>query len=97
MDEVAVLIAEDLNLYMSSCLDELLDVYSRITERELSLLLSSGQRREKGGAIVNYAHPAAAATSRCLDDYRVPDGGRDPRGLFFVLDHALESGCYWNT
>src|SRR5258706_15015373 len=97
VNQIAVLIAEDLNLYMSSCLDVLFDVYRRIAERELSLLLCSRQRREKGGAVVNYAHPAAAATSRCLDDYRVTDGGRDSRGLFFVLDHALESGRYWNT
>ena len=73
MDEIAVLIAEDLNLDVTSGLYILFDVDRWIAEGELRLLLSSRQRGKQLLAVADYAHSAAAATRGCLDDHRIPD------------------------
>src|SRR5438093_9528301 len=97
MNNVTMLITQYLNLDMSCRFEILFNVYRRIAERELRLLLSSGQRSEQFVAIANDAHPAAAAASRSFDDNRVTNRGSDPKRFLFIVDHAVEARREWNA
>src|SRR5436190_18975859 len=91
MNDVAMLVTQNLNLYVASCLNVLFDVDRRVGECHLRLLLSSRKRGKQFVLIVNDAHSSAAASSRCFDDHRISDAGRDARGLLFIFDYSIEA------
>src|SRR5262245_52411301 len=65
-----------------------------IAESELRVLLACRKRRNQFLAVALNAHSSSTAAGRCLDYDRLTYFNSDPRGLIFILDHAVESRGY---
>jgi hypothetical protein len=90
MDDVAVPVAEHLDLDVARILDELLDEHPVVAEARLGL--RAGQCEALLGLLraVGDAHALAAAAGRGLDHHGIADLGGDPHRLPGVGDFAQE-------
>ena len=90
--DVAVVVAEDLELDVARRLDVLLDVDVADAERRLGLALRGLERVRQLRRRSHDAHAAAAAAGRRLDDDRVADLLGDLERLLLALDRAVAAG-----
>src|SRR6266851_8752601 len=97
VNDVAVMIPEDLNLYVACRLKIFFNVDCGIGEGQLCLLLSSGKSGKQVVVIANYSHATASASSRCFDNHRISDAGGDASRLHFIFDHSIKPGGNGNT
>src|ERR1044071_7108702 len=86
MHDVAVMVADDLELDVARVLEVLLDVDIAVAERSFGFALRRAPQFRQVGRRADDAHATTAATGDRLDDHRVPDLLGDLRGLLFVLD-----------
>ena len=92
MDDVAVLVAEHLNLDMARLLDIFLDEHAVVAEARLGLRLRRVEAFLHLFAAIGDAHALAAAAGRRLDHHRIADLVGDLGRLLGVLDHAEMAG-----
>src|SRR5581483_3410390 len=92
VDDVAVLVAQHLDLDVARVLDELLDEDAVVAEARLGL--RAGEREALLGLLrrVGDAHALAAAAGRGLDHHRIADLRRDPERLLGIGDLAEVAG-----
>src|SRR5262245_46974609 len=88
VDDVAMPVAEHLDLDMAWIDDELLDEHAVVAERRFRLRAGAGETFGHLGLGARDAHALAAAAGRCLDHHRIADLLGDPHRLLVVLDHA---------
>ena len=84
-DDVAVMVAHHLELDMPRQLEEFLHVDGVVGESGQRLCLGDVDGAREGRLAVHYAHAAATAATRGLDDHRVADGAADPEALVDVV------------
>ena len=93
MDDVAVLVAEHLDLDMARLLDIFLDEHAVVAEARLGLGLSTSRSPPRTSLRApGDAHALAAAAGRRLDHHRIADLVGDLGRLLGVLDHAEMAG-----
>ena len=92
IDDIAVLVAENLDFDVARIGDELLDEHAVVAEARLRLGASARKSFLDLGAAVGDAHTLAAAARRRLDHHRIADLVGDLFGLLVVLDHAEKAG-----
>ena len=90
--DVAVMIAEDLELDVARRLEVLLDVDVADAERRFRLALRRLERVRQVGRLLDDAHAAAAAAGDRLDDDRIADLLRDLGRALFALDRTVAAG-----
>ena len=73
MDDVAVLVAQHLNLDVARLLDIFLDEHAVVAEARLGLGLRRGEALADLSSAVGDAHALAAAAGRGLDHDRIAD------------------------
>jgi hypothetical protein len=84
-----LIVDRDLHLDMVRGAQVLLQIDGSVAERRLCLLHAEGEVPAQFGGVLRDAHPAAATTSRCLQDDRVPDLLRRRQRRRLIGDHAL--------
>src|SRR5512144_1912176 len=89
VDDVAVAVAEDLDLDVARLVDKFLDVDAGIAEGRLRLVARHLVRGVKFRGVTDDAHPFAAAAGGGLDHDRKTDLGGDRQSLFGILDDPL--------
>ena len=92
VEDVAVLIAEDLDLDVARVEDELLDEHAVIAERVQPLALGRFKALAHVLLGIGQPHPLAAAASRGLHHHRIADLVRNPHRVLGILDLADEAG-----
>jgi hypothetical protein len=88
IDDVAVLVAEHLNLDVARIDDEFLDEHAVVAERGLRLRLGAREAFRHLGLRIGDAHALAAAAGRGLDHHRIADLVGDLHRVLLVVDHA---------
>ncbi len=88
IDDVAVLVAEQLDLDMARVGDELLDEHAVVAERALRLRRGAREALRDLLAGMGDAHALAAATGGRLDHHGIADPVGDAHGLLAVGDDA---------
>jgi hypothetical protein len=76
VDDVAVLVAEDLDLHVPGSADQPFEDDPVVTERSRGLPPGGGERVGERGQVGDRAHPLAAAARDGLDEQREPDVAR---------------------
>src|SRR5690606_6782500 len=94
VDDVAVMVAENLDLDVTRILDVLLDVDVAVAERGLGVALRRLERLGEIRSRADDAHAAPAAARHGLDDDRIAELLRDLQRLLFALDRAVAAGQY---
>ena len=89
VDDVAVMIAEHLELDVARVLDVLLDVDVADAERRFGLALRGLERLRQLAWRADDAHAAAAAAGDRLDDHRVAELLGDLLRLVLAVDRAV--------
>src|SRR5262245_18811042 len=97
MQDVAVLIAENLYLYVASNLDIFFNIDGRIVEGRLRFLLRCGKSWQEFREAANDTHTAPAAACRGLDDDRIADFFGYLYRFIFVFDDAIKARCDWHA
>ena len=92
MNDVAVLVAEHLDLDMPRLLDIFLDEHAVVAEARLGLRLRRDEAFLHLLAAIGDAHALAAAAGAGLDHHRIADLVGDLDRLLGVLDHAEMTG-----
>ena len=97
MDDVALVVAEDLEFDVMRVLDEFLDVNPRIAKR----LFRFGARRviafDQRNVVVRHAHAASAAAGDGFDHDRIADALGDGQGILLVLHDTVGAGGVGDT
>ena len=88
VEDVAVLVAEHLDLDVARVLDELLDEHAIVAEARLGLRAGEPETLLGLLGVVGDAHALAAAAGRGLDHDGIADLGGDLHGLLGVADLA---------
>src|SRR5690606_3981526 len=85
--DVAVRIAEDLDLDVARRFDVLLEQQRVVAERRLRLATRTLERLRELARAAHDAHALAATAGRCLDEQRKPDRARviDERSLIVAV------------
>src|SRR5579863_3817599 len=92
IDDIAVLVAENLDFDVARIGDELLDEHAVVAEARFRLGAGARKSFLEFGAAVGDAHTLAAAARRRLDHHRIADLVGDLFRLLVVLDHAEKAG-----
>jgi hypothetical protein len=92
VNDVAVMIAEDLDLDVARVLDVLLEIDVADAERGFRLALRGLERLAQLRRLADDAHAAAAAAGDGLDDDRVAELLGDLQALLFTFDRAVAAG-----
>src|SRR5207253_2627174 len=92
MDDVAVLVAEHLDLDVAGIDDEFLDEHPLVAERGFRLRAGAGEAFGHFLLAPGDAHAFAAAAGGSLDHHRIADLLGDLHRVPLVLDHAEEAG-----
>ncbi len=92
VDDVALAVAENLELDVARVLDEFLDVNPAVGKRLFSLAAGGVVALDQRDVVVGGAHSAAAAAGHGLDHHRVADFLGGLERLLFGLDDVLRSG-----
>ena len=92
IDDVAVLIAQDLDFDVARIGDELLDEHAVVAEARFRLRARTGKAFRQLAAAVGDAHALAAAAGRRLDHDRIADLVGNLFGLLVVFDHTEMAG-----
>ena len=97
MHHFAVLVAQDLHLYMARFLDELLQVHGIVAEGRSRFGASIAERRGQMVGRRHHAHSLAAATGGRLEHHRIADLlGESERGLG-IGQRIATAGNHWNA
>src|SRR6185369_16495631 len=97
MNDVAVLITENLNLYVSRSFNVLFYVNRGISERLLSFMLGGWEGGNEFLPIPDDSHSAATAARGGFDYYRITNRRGYLRAFVLILDHAVETRGYGYT
>ena len=97
VDDVALGIAQDLELDVARVLDEFLDVNPAVAERLLRLAAGGVVALDEGDIAVRGAHALAAAAGHGLDHDRVADLLGDLQCLLLGVDDVLGAGGDWHA
>lgn len=89
MDQVAFIVAQNLEFDVMRIFDELFDVNRRIAKRFLGLAASGMVTLDKGDIVMRHPHPASAAARDGFDDNRITDTFGDLERFLFVFDEAI--------
>ena len=92
VDDVALVVAQDLELDVVRVLDELLDVDPGVAEGLLRLAARGVIAFDQRNVVVGHAHPAPAAAGDGLDHDRVADPLGHRQRVLLVLHHAVRAG-----
>src|SRR5262249_38265234 len=92
MNDVAVAVAEDLDLDWPGIFDELLDEHAVVAEARARLAAGGAQAVTHLLIVARDAHALAAAAGRGLDHHGIADGARDLHSLAVVLNDAEMAG-----
>ena len=92
VDNVALGVAEDLELDVVRVLDEFLDVNPAVAERFFGLAAGGVVALNQRDVVVGRAHPASATAGHGLDHHGVADFLGDLERLLLGLDDVLEPG-----
>src|SRR5450631_2473452 len=92
IDDVAVLVAQHLDLDVARIGDEFLDEHAVVAERGLRLRLRARETFRHLGFGIGDAHALAAAAGGSLDHDRVADLVGDFHRLGVIVDHAKMAG-----
>ena len=92
VDDVAMFVAEHLDLDVVRLVDELLDEDAIIAKRRDRFGASAVETLFRFGSVERDAQPLAAAAGRRLDHHRVADRLSDLHGLLRVVDQAHMTG-----
>jgi hypothetical protein len=92
IDDVAVLVAEQLDLDMARALDELLDEHAVVAEAAQPLALGRLEAFAHVAFGPGQPHPLAAAAGRGLHHHRIADLAGDPHRIVGAGDVAEEAG-----
>jgi hypothetical protein len=92
IDDVAVLVAEQLDLDMARALDELLDEHAVVAEAGQPLALGRLEAFAHVAFGPGQPHPLAAAAGRGLHHHRIADLAGDPHRIVGRGDVAEEAG-----
>src|SRR5205807_8151120 len=92
VDDVAVAVAEQLDLDVARPVDVALQVDAAVLEGALGLAAGGLEARLERRLVAGHAHAAAAAAGRRLDEHREADGPRERERLSLILDEALAAG-----
>src|SRR5215211_4384194 len=92
MDDLAMLVAEHLNLDVARIGNEFFDEHTVVAERRFCLRARARVTLRHFCGRMRDTHPLAAAARRSLDHHREADLGGDPQRLAFVLDHTQMPG-----
>jgi hypothetical protein len=92
VDDVALVVAENLNFDVVRVLDEFLDVNAGIAEGLFRLGAGGVIAFDEGNVVVGDAHAASAAAGDGLDHDRIADALGDDQGVLLVFDDAFRTG-----
>ena len=92
MHDVAVLVAEDLELHVARPIEVLLDVDPALAERLLRLGARLVERAAQRDPVARHAHAAPAAAGGRLDEHGITDLVGHPHRLLLVLDQPVGTG-----
>jgi hypothetical protein len=90
--DVAVRVAQHLDLDVARALDELLDEDAVVAEARLGLVAARRESLERLLVVERDAQSLAAAAGAGLDHHRVADLARDRHGLLGRCDHVVVAG-----
>jgi hypothetical protein len=97
VDQVAVGVAEHLELDVARLGDELLEVHAVVAERRARLGLRDADAGAQLLLVERHAHAAPAAACYRLDDHRVADRLRQRQRLVHAGDHAVAARHHRET
>ena len=86
--DVAVPVAEDLDLDVPRIADELLEEHPIVAERGARFALRAGKTFREVALVQRHAHALAAAAGRRLDHHRIADHGGDAGRVLGVVDRV---------
>jgi hypothetical protein len=97
MDDVAVVIADDLELDVARVLQVLLDIHIAVAECGFRLALRGLERIGHLARVANHPHASSAAAGDRLHDHRIADVLGDFERLLFAGDRAVTSREHRHT
>ena len=84
VDDIAVFVAQDLNLDVTRAFDEFLDIDRRVAEGRLGFGGGHGEGRAHLFARANDAHAFSAAARRSFEHHRIADLGGELSGRYLI-------------
>ena len=92
MNNVAAIVAQDLELDVMRIFDEFFDVNTGVAERLFRFAAGGMVALDQGDVVMSATHPATAAAGNGFNHYRIADlfGRRD--SFLFIFHHSFRSG-----
>src|SRR5215203_3817329 len=97
MNDVAVMVADDLEFDVAGILEVLFDVDIAVAKCRLGLALGGAQRVGQLPGVLHDSHAPPATAGHGLDDDRVPDVLRNLERLLFAGDWPIAAREHWHT